>query len=97
MRTTKPLTKERREGLRQSVTPAHSRDDEVTLALLDDVDELLENAHAVALAAGLPATATPAEVVEKVKAMHSVLLTLHKSVMKDVDDLAARLASEAGR
>lgn len=38
-------------------------------ALLDDVDELLENVTNIALAAGLPATATPAEVVARVGEM----------------------------
>ena len=68
--------------------------------LLVDLDEQLENVAAIALAAGLGADATAAEVVARVGEMRGALVgwaTDAPGSADALDALADRLATEAGR
>lgn len=75
-----------------------SQDDVAELLL--DLDEQLENVAAIALAAGLGADATAAEVVARVGEMRGALVgwaTDAPGSADALDALADRLATEAGR
>ena len=68
--------------------------------LLADLDEQLENVAAIALAAGLGADATAAEVVARVGEMRGALVGWATDAPRSadaLDALADRLATEAGR